>query len=389
MSKSTHYIDNRILLKIGAAVLLLLLVLIFGVMRVEAGETQSVTLDPAADSYVRWNGLYYNDNFGCNTFIEVGTYMWGMVQFDLSSLPAGAMITKATLYLTVYQHGTSDPNTTYTINVHRIVPTGALTPWIEGDGTFNPIPSIPQCVWVDPAYGVAWYGAGDGGDSNNQSHPNYDPVIAATRTYSQSQYPIGSAIDWNVTGLVQNWFNGTYPNYGFMIVEQGSVPWVRAERYGTRDAALHGIPDPYAVAGPKMIVEYEMPNTPPDCTGAFSNMTTLWPPHHTLYQIAVLGVTDADGDPITVTVNSVLQDEPVNGTGDGDTSPDAFINMNGVELRAERAGTGNGRFYGVNFTATDGKGGACTGTLIVRVPKNIKKLEDAFNDGMIYDSTLP
>jgi len=39
-----------------------------------------------------------------------------------------------------------------------------------------------------------------------------------------------------------------------------------------------------------------------------------------------------------------------------------------VLLRAERAGTGNGRVYQVSFFADDGRGGTCTGTGGVTVP---------------------
>ena len=41
-----------------------------------------------------------------------------------------------------------------------------------------------------------------------------------------------------------------------------------------------------------------------------------------------------------------------------------------VDLRAERAGTGDGRVYRVAFTVDDGKGGTCTGSAKVTVPKS-------------------
>jgi hypothetical protein len=56
--------------------------------------------------------------------------------------------------------------------------------------------------------------------------------------------------------------------------------------------------------------------------------------------------TDPDGDPVTVVIAGVTQDEPTNGLGDGDVSPDAVLSGGStVQLRAERSGLGNGRVY--------------------------------------------
>ena len=77
---------------------------------------------------------------------------------------------------------------------------------------------------------------------------------------------------------------------------------------------------------------------------------------------------------VVVTVTGVRQDEPVVGTGDGDSAPDALIQPDGsVLLRAERAGSGNGRVYNVNFVADDGYGGSCSSVVSVCVPDNEKR----------------
>jgi hypothetical protein len=47
-----------------------------------------------------------------------------------------------------------------------------------------------------------------------------------------------------------------------------------------------------------------------------------WPPNHQVESVYVLGVTDPDGDPVAITIESIYQDEPVNGKGDGNTAPD-------------------------------------------------------------------
>ncbi len=74
----------------------------------------------------------------------------------------------------------------------------------------------------------------------------------------------------------------------------------------------------------------------------------------------------------SVVVTAVLQDEPVNGRGDGDRAPDARAGTrsDSVFLRAERSGGGDGRVYRVSFTGSDGRGGTCSGTVTVGVPRS-------------------
>src|SRR5439155_17310193 len=100
--------------------------------------------------------------------------------------------------------------------------------------------------------------------------------------------------------------------------------------------------------------------------------SVLFPPNHKLVKVTLRGATDPDGDPVALTVSGVTQDEPVNGKGDGTTSPDArrALAENKVFLRAERSGQGNGRVHRIAFRASDGKGGSCEGTASVGVPNN-------------------
>lgn len=128
-------------------------------------------------------------------------------------------------------------------------------------------------------------------------------------------------------------------------------------------------------------------NAPPDCSAATADSDLLWPPNHKFREIAVLGVTDPDGDPVTIAIDSILQDEPLDGAGDGSTSPDGAIGSSTASVRAERAGGGNGRVYQIGFTASDDQGGSCSGAVTVCVPHDRRKGGSCIDDGLDLDST--
>ena len=106
-----------------------------------------------------------------------------------------------------------------------------------------------------------------------------------------------------------------------------------------------------------------------------------------------MGVTDPDGDPVTITIDSIFQDEEVDTIGDGSFAPDGQgVGTDSAEVRAERVGTkkvpGNGRVYHIYFTADDGMGGACSGEVLVGVPHDQGKGLIPVDEGPLYDSTL-
>lgn len=111
-------------------------------------------------------------------------------------------------------------------------------------------------------------------------------------------------------------------------------------------------------------------DAPPSCSAATATPDTLWPPNHKFATISV-SVPDPDaGDTASVHIDGVTQDEPVLGTGSGDTAPDARSNAAAgkVDVRSERSGSGDGRVYRIAFTATDTFGASCSGVVTVGVP---------------------
>ena len=79
----------------------------------------------------------------------------------------------------------------------------------------------------------------------------------------------------------------------------------------------------------------------------------------------------ADNCATATTTLSVTSNEPINGTGDGDASPDwEIVNNHSVKLRAERSGSGNGRIYTITIKAVDGCNNSSTKVVTVVVNQN-------------------
>ena len=136
----------------------------------------------------------------------------------------------------------------------------------------------------------------------------------------------------------------------------------------------------------RRVQKFRLANDPPLCNTAEPTVGILWPPNHKFASVGIVGVSDPDGDTVTITVTTVTQDEPVNGVADGNTRPDAVLNGGDVLLRKERSGLGDGRVYSVGFTADDGEGGTCTGAVSVCVPHDRKKRIRCVDDGQMNPS---
>jgi hypothetical protein len=106
----------------------------------------------------------------------------------------------------------------------------------------------------------------------------------------------------------------------------------------------------------------------------------LWPPNHKMVTVSIqANASDNSGGPILLSA-LVFSNEPQNGLGDGDESPDwtepVIDQVNGVitlQLRAERSGSGNGRIYTIRITATDESGNSSYGDINIIVPHDMGK----------------
>lgn len=225
--------------------------------------------------------------------------------------------------------------------------------------------------WRVSAMG-GWCGVGDPGTGDDGLGRGY--LMDAGTDLPVATFfdvgPICGAIPWDTSGVVVPYFGNFY-----LLLQVGSF-----------DATGGG------VIGAQLDVDnITSSNSPPDCSGAQADRSMLWPPNHKFHGIGIVGVTDPEGDLITVSIDTVFQDEPVNSADDGDTCPDATgIGTDTASVRAERVGgelgyEGDGRVYWINFTATDAFGATCSNTVKVSVPHD--RTLPAFDAGPLFDST--
>ncbi|MBN1641758.1 MAG: DNRLRE domain-containing protein [Anaerolineae bacterium] len=124
-------------------------------------------------------------NFGSTTDMWVGydhCYDLGkarsLIRFDLSDVPAGYPLSKATLRLYLYD-GCDMSNRSHAVKVYRI-----KSSWSSGSVTWNNQPAHDTSkVWAStnvPSWTPGWY-------------------------------------SWDITALVKAWLSGQYPNYGVVL----------------------------------------------------------------------------------------------------------------------------------------------------------------------------
>jgi hypothetical protein len=127
-----------------------------------------------------------------------------------------------------------------------------------------------------------------------------------------------------------------------------------------------------AGAGGAAVQSCSPDTTAPVIQSVSATPKVLTVPNHRMTPITLsVNVTDNCPGSVTWAVTGVTSDEPLNGTGDGDTEPDWEIpSAHAVRLRSERAGTGDGRIYTITITARDAANNTATGTTTVTVPHN-------------------
>jgi hypothetical protein len=152
-----------------------------------------------------------------------------LLQFDVSSIPAAATITAASLDLVHTANAGEALNLTIYVN-------WLTRSWVEGTKTGFGVPDGATWTLYD---GVnAWTTVG--GDFSTVGQVS---AVVGTGT--------GETVTWNPVAIIQNWVNGTNINNGFILVcTQGGLP--SNKQFASSDHAT-------ADYRPKLVIEYTEP----------------------------------------------------------------------------------------------------------------------------------
>jgi hypothetical protein len=112
---------------------------------------------------------------------------------------------------------------------------------------------------------------------------------------------------------------------------------------------------------------------PPTIDNASVTPSLLWPPNHKMVPVVVTVEASDETEPPTCGITEITSNEPVNGSGDGNTAPDWLVTGPlTAQLRAERAGGGGGRIYTLTVECVDLADNAITTQVAVTVPHSKK-----------------
>ena len=172
------------------------------------GRTATMSLQASQDSYVQQDSV--TSNFGAATTIQVKSQSSAakraLVKFDLSSVPACAMVTAASLQMRLETNTQNLGGDDHVHGVYRVTAS-----WTEGGVT-----------WANRDVGTSWTSAG--GDFN--------ATVTATATAPAGT---GWLVQWNVTTDVLAFRAGTAVNNGWLVKDQGEAsPPTSSSGYSSR-----------------------------------------------------------------------------------------------------------------------------------------------------------
>ncbi len=294
----------------------------------------------------------------------------GVLEFDIAgALPAGATVQTAMLTLVMSR---TRPRIviTHTISLHPL-----LDEWGEGtsnasSGEGRGATSTPgDATWIHSMFNTSFW-ASAGGDFS--ATPSASTDVTGLGSYSWASPELAAD--------VQLFLDDPAQNHGWAVI--GNESTFVAKRFNSRESGS---------TGPMLTIEFAPPvNAPPNCSLASPSLRGLWPPNHHFRQVSIEGVTDPDADPITITITKVFQDERLDDPGSGNTCPDAAgVGTDVALLLDERNGGSDGSVYHVTFSAADGRGGHCTGTVAVCQLHDQGQGEQCVDGGPLFDSTGP
>jgi hypothetical protein len=219
----------------------------------------------------------------------------------------------------------------------------------------------------------------------DNSAPHAAPTGGGVYSLDSSITVGGQVSDFDGDGLTYTWSEGadTYCNGEVQGAEGGAPVALPVCDVPPLDLGIHTliltvsdeINDPASSNITIEVVDTTAPTLAPE-----PNLSILWPPNHKMVDVTInANASDDSSLPPTLTAE-VTSNEPQEGLGDGDMTPDwttpVIDQANGIitlQLRAERSGLGNGRTYTVSITAIDNAGNASTANVETIVPHDQSK----------------
>ena len=165
----------------------------------------------------------------------------GLIAFDVSALPPGAVVTAAQLTLNLSRSSPSGPST---IQLHRATRNWGQGPSNAGDpGGSGAAAQMLDATWFEPFYltpGVPW--TTPGGD--------FSATVSASVSVNAIQaYTFGSTPQ--MVADVQGWFQNPTSNAGWLLTGDESVGGT-AKRFDTKDNSI-------ASFRPSLLITYNVP----------------------------------------------------------------------------------------------------------------------------------
>jgi Bacterial Ig domain/Disaggregatase related repeat len=229
----------------------------------------TATLTAIDDSYLRQSSA--TTNYGAALTFDVGRKSTatrrGMLKFDLSTIPVGAILESATLTLT----RTGGDANTLTFSTHEITQS-----WVEASTSWN----LRQT-------GTAWT-------------PSVGGTFKPTAISSTTVPATNGAYNWNLLSLVQAWFSGTSVNNGVLIKQANESLVDKKHVFGSSE---NGTP----ANRPKLTITYKLllPCTPVPNQSPLAASDTVTFTSGSSVKINVKA-NDIDPNGNTLTVSSVV-----------------------------------------------------------------------------------
>jgi len=186
--------------------------------------------------------------------------------------------------------------------------------------------------------------------------------------------------EWRKDGIMlESGSVETVPGGGAVAIPDCNVP-AGDERFGVGEHEIELKVDDGINEAVSEFVCVEVTDTTQPSLSPIPSVTILWPPNHKLHEVTIwANAFDNGGGSIHLEVE-VQSSEPADGSGDGSTSGDYYIDsvddetgVIGLRLRAERSGKGEGRIYTIIITATDECGNQSVAQVQITAPHDRRK----------------